>query len=142
VIQPNGNSYVPLVEVKNKYQAKRFGIPKGALTAIAVPFGVDPQKEAELFQDGVSDFEFAAYWKKNGPHDYKKDDARFDAYGNFEDGAQGTKAGFSDLKLLFAADAIKLFQNDPINMQDIAAGIAAMKEGSRLGTTIYTPPPH
>jgi hypothetical protein len=107
---------------------------------------VPPDKNPQQMVDDWSSLpkksalEFAKTWRPNGPNDYKQTSPMYDAYGNYEYGATGAAAGFSDGLLQGMGDLIKMGKNNPINRSDIQSGFDAISNGGKLSTIEYTPP--
>jgi hypothetical protein len=141
VVTVTGQRLLPLTPITNSAQAKRFGLPKNTLVPIKVPDFVDPQQEVNQFSKWTDPASFAWYWRpgRGKPHDYKQVDTRNDAYGNFAYGASAEAIGLSELGAVLGAEAVKFGRNDPINNEDVRAGVRAMREGSTLETIMYTP---
>jgi hypothetical protein len=144
----NGTSYIPMTKVKNKYQAKAFGLPIGTCVAIAVPIEVNPQGDVNEWRTtgNNSSFislnkQFKQFWGAPA-QDYKVvDGPMYDAYGNFEFGATGAAAGFNLGYLQLAADIAKgTWSNNPINYADINSGYYAITSGGTLSVKDWTPP--
>ena len=156
VTSPNGTaSGFAMTTIKNSAQAQAYkdngvnGIIVGKTSVpIAVPPGVDPQgmvNTAAGFAsiNGpslISSPAFALFWLPYGPNDYKYwIGPMYDAFGNFEYGATGEAAGFSDTMLQGAADFVHGGQNNLININDIQAGFGAISNGGKLGIVDYNP---
>ena len=130
VKMPDGSSYVPLTTVKNSAQAQSFGWPVGTTVPISVPDGLNPQEMV----DRASVFNFYSTWK-DPANDYKRQNAKYDAYGNFEYGATGSSAGIPCSILQYAANHThKNNINNPINTRDIQSGFSAIDSGGKLST--------
>jgi Bacterial toxin 44 len=128
VTMPNGSSYQPWTNVKNSAQARSFGWPVGFPVPIAVPEGINPQNMV----DDANLFNFYSTWS-NPANDYKRQNAKYDAYGNFEYGASGRAAGFTCEFLQYVADhKHKNNVNNPINTRDIQSGWNAINSGGKL----------
>ncbi|WP_213739143.1 polymorphic toxin type 44 domain-containing protein [Bradyrhizobium sp. dw_411] len=58
----------------------------------------------------------------------------YDAFGNFEYGATGAAAGYSNRTLTGMGDLLHGGTNNPINTQDITSGANAINNGGTLST--------
>ena len=137
VTLPNQKPYTPLTTVKNSAQAKSYGQPIGTVVHIAVPPGVNPQSLVNEWSNGSTSNglgEFAIFWWPSGAHDYKQQNAMYDAFGNFEYGATGTANGIPASTLQGMANFIHGGKNYPINTMDIQSGIWAITNGGTLST--------
>ena len=88
---------------------------------------------------------FKAYWQPKswgGENDWKRPpgNATYDAAANFMLGESGTVAGFSENELLFWTNLVKGFNNNPINVMDIQAGIATGALVQHLGAGVTVVP--
>ena len=146
VTLPDGTQYVPVTYVKNLAQARKLGLPQGTLVPIAIPDGVCPQKDVNLWANRrATQNMFARYgafrdfWASN-EHNYKLINPIYDAYGNFEYGATGAAAGVPLWILQGVADELHGGSNNAINTQDVGSGFGAVASGGTLGSFEYTPP--
>jgi hypothetical protein len=158
VTSQNGTGAFAMTTIKNAAQAKAYrdaGV-NGPITVgvtsvpIAVPSGINPQTMVNSWAGSSSTtnfspsayLPFAGFWIPYGPNDYKIwRGPMFDAFGNFEYGATGEAAGFTDTMLQDAAILVHGGQNDLININDIQAGFDAINNGGKLGIVDYNPPP-
>ncbi|MGH7980532.1 MAG: hypothetical protein ACREE6_14240 [Limisphaerales bacterium] len=135
VTLPSGVQYMPTTEVKDRAQALIAGALPFTPIYIAVPPGVDPQKQVDYWKAHYFYFDneslFRAYFAARGAHDYKLDDPIWDAYGNFNYGACCYAAGVSHWLMQKIANH-KPGGNNPINTRDIDSGYNAIKRGGKL----------
>ena len=145
---PNGTTYIPMTQVKNKAQAKIFGVPEGTPVAIAVPEECNPQGHVNqwsllgmlgISHDLVGFAGFGLTWMPHGFNDYKRKKPIFDAYGNFEYGATGASANYPLWLLTSMGDIFHNGKNYPINTQDIESGFDAISNGGTLNIIDWNP---
>jgi len=109
-------------------------------TYIPVPPRTHPQSLVRFWRARPfpgSTFLFKNFWRGGGPHDYKKNDATLDAFGNFAFGATGRAAGFPLSLLQTVADMLHpSWANDPINTADIDSGFHAIDNNGTLSTKV------
>jgi len=138
VTYPNGKQCSPYSKVKNRQQAKAFGLRVGTPVPIVVPQGINPQADVNYWGSGWTSLGTAVgfgWWWDSRAQNYKLDNAAFDAYGNFEYGATGRAAAFDLVSLQFAGGPLyHLRANDPQNIVDIASGFNAISNGGTLST--------
>jgi hypothetical protein len=148
VTYPDGRTWIPYAQVKNGAQAKAFGKAVGKYVPIFVPDLSNPwqgdfEGNIQEFFDKFSEppfrnndcpdeLQFANFWKPHGSHDYKYENVKFDAFGNFAYGVSGRKAGFTGKQLQDTAQLIKFGKNDPVNVKDIQLGINAANNGVKF----------
>src|SRR5208282_996876 len=129
--------YTPMTEVKNQKQADESGVAQGFPIPIVVPDLVDPQSLVDQWRGpgppaAFTNIRFAWFWRPGGPHDYKKQYALWDAFGNFGFGATGAAAGYDLETLAGVAQGLKFGNNSLTNQGDIAEGFEAITNGGRL----------
>jgi RHS repeat-associated protein len=159
VVTLNGKQSMPETTVKDGGQASQIPGSVTGMTRIyiAVPPSVDPQGLVNQWAKETGSHakwpEFAWFWRPGGDNDYKKHNALWDAFGNFEYGATGAAAGFTLKQLEDAGDDLHpnfsggllhpKFQNNSINKADIKSGFDAIKNGGTLSIQqeSIVPPP-
>ena len=154
IVQPDGTTFIPMTRVKNRTQAKAFGVPEGTPVAIAVPPGCDPQgmvndwPRKKQWVRWTESILFAITWLPYKKNDYKNIDypnhtaSMYDAYGNFMYGATGSSFGYDSSTLTNMGERVhEIFghSNSPINTTDIQSGYNAIHNGGTLNVIDWQP---